>query len=296
MKYFLIALLMSSTAYAKDITLTSDNHIVLDDVVDSVSTANVVQQAYALDSKLKSDDPIFLVLDTPGGSIDAGLNMIQSLNSLNRPVHTITIFAASMGFQTAQGLGTRYILPGGILMSHKARGEFQGEFPGQLDSRYGFWLKRLARIDEQVVKRSNGKLTAKSYRDLYENEWWGEGADAVALGLADEVIAVKCDHSLSSGTKNAAFNFMGFTIMLAKSRCPTNNGILGIQAFLQTNQGLMKLEDFLAKGGSFTPVDSSSFISNPLYTTAPLTITEVTKKVEEIRMNAMKRREVIKGY
>jgi len=201
-KLLLTALfLLSSVAYgATELTLTRDNTIVLRDEVTQDSTAKVMAEAQRLDSKLKSNEPMYLVLDTPGGSIQSGLEMITFLKSLNRPVHTVTLFAASMGFQTVQGLGTRYITPFGTLMAHKARGGFQGEFPGQIDSRYVYYLKRLAELDRIAVSRSKGKYTEKTFAALYENEHWVDGFNAVQEGLADEVVGVKCDHSLN-GTR-----------------------------------------------------------------------------------------------
>ena len=45
-------------------------------------------------------------------------------------------------------------------------------FPGQVNSRLNFWLDRIAFMDQNVVNRSKGKQTLKSYQDAYENELW----------------------------------------------------------------------------------------------------------------------------
>ena len=63
---------------------------------------------------------IYLVLYTPGGSISAGQLLFDTLKPLPCNFHTITIFSASMGYQTVQNLGKRYMLPSGTLMSHRA--------------------------------------------------------------------------------------------------------------------------------------------------------------------------------
>lgn len=295
----LLSLTLSQAAFAKEITLTTDNHVVLDDQFDDLTTAQVIQQAQLLDSKLPSGDSIYLVLNSPGGSIQAGLDMIEALNSLNRKVSTITIFSASMGFQAVQGLGTRYILPNGTLMAHKARGSLSGEFPGQLDSRYALWLKRIDTMDRKAVERSKGKLTLDKFRAMYENEWWADGQDAVNVGLADEVSTVKCEQALAQKSRNQAFDFFGFTIILVKSGCPTNTGILDVKVMIHTNQGLISLQDFLAKGGSFDPApDSSSYYYGPkaLSSIVKIDMNEINKRVEEVKRGAAKRREVIRGY
>lgn len=235
MKYLLV-LLISFSLHAETITLNKDNTITLDQYYNYTTVSNLTQSAKKLDSKLTSKDPIYLVLDSGGGSIAAGLEGIENLNNLNRPVHTVTVFAASMGFHTVQGLKNRYILKNGTLMTHKAFGGFSGEFPGQLDSRYEYYLRKLLRMDKEVVARTNGVHTLDSYKALYENEYWCDGVDCVKQGFADKVVNVKCDDSLS-GTKEILYNrfiYQGYPveIYILKSNCPLITGILGSKVYI----------------------------------------------------------------
>lgn len=235
----------------KEIVLSKDNVIVLDSEVDGLSVSKVSAQAHQLDASLKSGYPIVLVLNTPGGSIDAGMELIESLKSLNRPVDTLTIFAASMGFQIAQNLNQRYILDYGTLMSHKAFGGFQGQFSdgmSQLDSRYNFWLRRIKQMDDQTVKRTNGKQTLKSYRDAYQNEMWLTGSESVDGGYADAVVNARCDASLQ-GNHTVNIEFFGMTFQLVFSDCPLISSPIDIKVMVHTNEGSLPLSEFLAKGG-----------------------------------------------
>ncbi len=247
------ALTLTAHAKKKEIVLSSDNVIVLKSAFNDQSVTELMKKAKDLDSKLESGYPIFLFLYTPGGSIEAGLELFEFLDGINRPVHTITSFAASMGFQTVQHLGKRYILRYGTLMSHKARGGFRGEFGGglsQLDSRYHFWLKRLDMMDKVTVERSNGKQTLKSYRASYDNELWLTGEEAVSKGYADEVVVVKCDNTLT-GTESTDVN-MGFFKVTAKfSKCPMIIPPVGVSASLITNKGEMTVSEFLLRNGKF---------------------------------------------
>lgn len=237
-----LALLFTTSVYAEtpEIILTKDNVIKLEGPVRTSSAAAVVQKAKELDSILKSGDPIYLVLDTPGGSITAGLEMIENLRNLNRPVHTITLFGASMGFQTVQGLGNRYITRDGTLMSHKAWGRMQGEFPGQFDSRYNYWLTRVKRMAERTVVRTNGKHTLKSYRALIENEYWCDGRDCLEQGFVDAIVAPKCDDSISgtytdtldAGMEATPFGMLKWELKAKRSSCPLITGALGWDLYI----------------------------------------------------------------
>lgn len=222
-----------------DVTLTVDNVIVLDDVMCDDVPAKAARKAKELDARLASSEPIFLVLNTPGGCIDDGLNMIEVMKRLNRPIHTITLFAASMGFQTVQGLGNRYVVADGTLMSHKARGGFYGEFPGQLDSRYSYYLKRITRLDQQAAARTKGKHNLASYRSLIENEYWCDGKDCIDQGFADKVISAKCDKSLDGNREEVYklfFMGMAINITLIYDKCPLITGILDYDVSINGNK------------------------------------------------------------
>lgn len=239
---------------SKEITFTKDNILVLDEAFTSESVAKLMVEARKKDSELKSGYPMYLFLNTPGGSIQAGLELDEGLKGLNRPIHTVTLFAASMGWQLVQHLGDRYVLKYGTLMSHKARGSISGEFGGghsQLDSRYGLWLRKIDLMDKQTVDRTNGKKTLKQYRSEYDNELWLNGAEAVANGYADEVVTIKCDKSLDSETRQSSVNFLGMKIDLTMSGCPIITYPVSIKANIRTNKGLVSLDDFLEKGGKF---------------------------------------------
>lgn len=295
----LFALLLSLSVNAKEIKLTADNTAVLRQSFNSSSVTELKKDLLALDANLKSGYPIYLVLYTPGGSIQKGLELFEFVKGLNRPVHTITIFAASMGFQTVQSLGTRYILKYGVLMSHKARGGFQGEFGGglsQLDSRYGMWLKRIDMLDKVTVARTGGKQTLQSYRASYDNELWLNGPEAVEKGYADEVATVSCDSTLSSQEKSQVFDLGFFRVNVTFSGCPIITSPLKVSAELLTNKGFMAVDKFLTSNGKFgktcneTEVpESKDYYGNviegkPAQTCAydkNMTYEDVSKKLEE---------------
>jgi ATP-dependent Clp protease, protease subunit len=200
------------------IILKDNNSVSLMTEVNGASVGKVINELYKLDSML-TDAPIYLVLYTPGGSIEDGFNLMTVAQGLRRKVHTVTIFAASMGFQIAQALGDRYITQYGTLMSHKAKGGFSGEFPGQVNSRLNYWLDRLVEMDKITVARTKGKHTLKSYQDAYENELWLTGYTSVEQGFADKIIGVRCDKSLMTTYKENVETIFG-VVIVTWSKCP----------------------------------------------------------------------------
>jgi ATP-dependent Clp protease protease subunit len=219
------------------IILSRDNLLSLSSEVNGDSVSAVISKAKELDTKFykrwKSEKkPLYLFLNTPGGSIQSGLELIEALQGIGRQVNTVTLFAASMGFQIAQGLGDRLILKNGVLMSHRAAGEMEGSFggtrPSQMDSRYQLWLDRVKELDEQTVSRTNGKQTYDSYTKQYANEMWLTGTKSVEQGYADRVVLVKCDSSLSGFTTHHV-NFMGLDIDYDLDLCPINTSPMNIR-------------------------------------------------------------------
>lgn len=303
-----LSLMLGIPAQAKKLPvlkLTKDNTAVLFGVVDSKTVSDVMQQIQKLDSSLKSGYPINLVLYTPGGSIQDGLELIEYLKSVNRPINTVTIFAASMGFQIVQSLKNRYILENGVLMSHKAQGGFEGEFGdgnSQIDSRYALWMQRILDLDNNTVERTKGKQTLKSYRQAYQNELWLTGAQAVKGGYADLEISVACSKELN-GVRTQTLDFLGLIVHVTYSECPLNTHPLSVEIELPTNKGLMNYQDFLNKGGMFIKDVSGVATGSPadrpelFCTDSTLTMEEIKKRIVEIRKEVISRqRKIIKGY
>jgi ATP-dependent protease ClpP protease subunit len=253
------ASVLSKSTDKDTVTLSENNLILLNEVVDGESVGKAISRAKELKAKLsnKFGCHIRLVLSTPGGSIQAGLELVEALEGIGCKVDTITQFAASMGFQIAQNLGKRQILQNGVLMSHRASGGFEGEFggkfPSQIDSRYALWKARLDEMDRKTVSRTGGKQTLESYQDAYDDELWLTGAQSVEQGYADEVVKVTCDSSLEGVTTHQLM-FMGIIpVKYDLDKCPLNTAPMNIRVGILTTRGLVDSEDFIKNNGGFGP-------------------------------------------
>ena len=197
--------------------LSARNTVSLRTAFTSGSVSQVVAQILEKDKILNKKEPIYLVLDTPGGSVGAGLDLIEAVKGLDREVRTVTTFAASMGFITAQSLGKRYITETGILMSHRARGGVNGQIPGELNVRVAFWSEYLKDADRAVAKRLG--LTADELLKKHYDEWWLSGKNAVKEGAADMIVKVRCGQSLT-GTYVQNVRTMFGNLKVTWSNCP----------------------------------------------------------------------------
>jgi len=217
-KFLILLLLLCTSGWAKneEILLTEENSIlfnkpVMDDYV-SKKTLEALQ-------KSQNTSVLYIILDTPGGSVTAGLAFVDNLKSLKIPVHTITLFAASMGYQFVQELGTRYITGSGTLMSHRgAIGGLSGQVPGELNSRLGHIQSILDGMSARAAARVG--MSKKEYDAAIVNEIWVSGKDAVNLGHADAVANVRCDKKLLEETYEEEAATIFGSANLTFSKCP----------------------------------------------------------------------------
>lgn len=237
-KLLTLMLLLPTLALAnlKTITLTDKNTISFKGPVTSQSVAAKQLELFNLAATSQEKD-IYLVLYTPGGSVSAGSLFIDTARALGKNIHTITIFSASMGYHTVQGLGKRYILPSGVLMSHRAYvSGLAGQFPGELNERINMLMKSTEELDRIAANRVGLKL--EEYKSIIHDELWLTGADAVRRGHADEVIQAVCDQSLN-GTYNEVFQTFFGPVNVEFAKCPL---IVGAVGFGGNNEAIMEVK------------------------------------------------------
>jgi len=221
MKVFLAIMLLCGVVFAKNIELTPDNMVVFRNEVsdESVSKAQLDLAKKVANRGTKSYT-IYLVLDTPGGSISSGLNFIEFAKTVPN-LETITLFAASMGSAIVEALpGKRNIIDSGILMFHRAAGGVEGQFEdGELESRLAFYKKWVRNMETVNANRLN--ITLDAYKAKVKDEYWVSGKDAVTDKAADEVVNIVCSDSLLNTSITETFVFMGmFQIEVKFNACP----------------------------------------------------------------------------
>lgn len=189
----------ASTANAQDIQLDPNNTIVFRGEVsaDSVNAAilKLIELIELNVKRGKANYPLYLVLDSPGGSISDGLDFIDYAKSVPN-LKTVTLFAASMASAIVEALpGERLVTDTGILMFHRAAGTFSGQFEtGELESRLEI-AKTVVRHMESTNADRIG-ISLKKYKSKVVSEWWIFGKFNIYQKTADRVVNVVCSQEL----------------------------------------------------------------------------------------------------
>jgi len=151
-------------------------------------TANlIVAQLLFLESE-NPDKDIFFYINSPGGSVSAGLAIYDTIRFIKPHVSTLCVGqAASMGaLLLASGeKGKRYCLPNSRVMIHQPMGGFQGQASDiEIHAREILFLKQ--RLIE-ILSEHSGQSMEKIARDTDRDNFLS-GQEAVQYGLVDKVL------------------------------------------------------------------------------------------------------------
>ena len=170
--------------------LLNDRIIFLADEVNDVTASLVVAQMLYLEAQ-DPDKDIYLYINSPGGSITAGMAIYDTMNYIKCDVCTICIgMAASMGaFLLSSGQpGKRMALPNAEIMIHQPLGGMQGQATD-----IKIHADRIIRIKEKLNKllaEQTGKPLDVIERDT-ERDNFMSADEACTYGLVDKVITKK---------------------------------------------------------------------------------------------------------
>ncbi|MHB8258018.1 MAG: ATP-dependent Clp endopeptidase proteolytic subunit ClpP [Acidiferrobacterales bacterium] len=147
----------------------------------------VVAQLLFLESE-NPDKDINLYINSPGGAVNAGLAIYDTMQFIKPDVSTVCIGqAASMGALLLAGgaKGKRYCLPHARMMIHQPLGGFQGQAT-DIDIHAREILRVRERLNS-ILARHTGQNFQKIEQDT-ERDNFMDGVEAVAYGLVDSVI------------------------------------------------------------------------------------------------------------
>ncbi len=186
--------------------LLRDRIIFLGDAIEDHTANLIIAQLLFLESEDPEKD-IFLYINSPGGVVNSGLAIYDTMQYLRAPVSTICIgMAASMAavLLAAGAKGKRYALPHSRIMIHQGSGGFRGNAPDAM-IQMREW-ERLVQMNNEILAHHTGqpvdRIIADTDRDNFmspdEAKDYGI-IDAVYSMSGDSLIAQQRDAGVVSG-------------------------------------------------------------------------------------------------
>jgi ATP-dependent protease ClpP protease subunit len=179
----------SNKSKAQAIDLTLENTIVLYDTVDESTVQPIINFLVAKDkagAELGVYSPVYIVLNTPGGSVSQGLRLIAAIGATTSPVVCIVDeMAYSMGAAIISFCPTVYVQEDSDIMYHPASFSISGdEFI--VATRLEHTQKMLKQFHTKLANRFN--MSYDEWVSKIRNEWWLNADDALKLGISKKTI------------------------------------------------------------------------------------------------------------
>jgi len=176
--------------------LLKDRIVFLDGEINDISADLVVAQLLFLDGQDVEKD-INLYINSPGGSVTAGLAIYDTIQHVRSDVQTICLGqAASMAalILTAGTAGKRMILPSSRVLIHQPWGGAQGQARD-----IGIQSKEIVRLKKLIIEyfaKHTGKSIDQISSDM-ERDFFMSAQDAVEYGVADSILTRKTNGASS---------------------------------------------------------------------------------------------------
>ena len=169
--------------------LLRDRIVILDTDVNNHSAGLIVAQMLFLEAEDPDRDIIFYI-NSPGGVVTAGMSIYDTMQYIRPDISTIVMGqACSMGSLLAQAgaAGKRYILPNARHMIHQPSGGASGQATDiQIQAQEILKMKQY--LTEIYVKHNSARKTFEQLSSDMERDFFMSAEEAVAYGLADQVI------------------------------------------------------------------------------------------------------------
>ncbi len=178
---------MGERAYDIYSRLLKDRIVFLGTAIDDMVANLVIAQLLFLESQDKTKE-IKLYINSPGGSVTAGLAIYDAMQYVKPDVSTICVgLAASMGavLLAAGAKGKRFALPNSEIMIHQVLGGVQGQATD-----IKIHAERILKIKDRlndILAKHTGRKKALVEEDT-ERDYFLDPDDAVKYGLIDKVI------------------------------------------------------------------------------------------------------------
>ncbi|KAI9806009.1 MAG: hypothetical protein M1833_004416 [Piccolia ochrophora] len=176
--------------------------VCLNGEVDETVSASIVAQLLFLESD-NPEKPIHLYINSPGGSVTAGLAVYDTMTYIQSPVATICVGqAASMGSLLLTGgePGKRYCLPHSSIMVHQPSGGYFGQA-----SDIAIHANEILRVRKQLNEIYRRHLTKAHGIDdierMMERDRFMSADEALGLGIVDQILTNRLSRDEGDGVR-----------------------------------------------------------------------------------------------
>lgn len=195
------------------VVLDSKNVVLVRGVINEESVSKWTRQVV-----LSQGPEILVYIDSPGGEVMSGMQLINTLQDSGKTITCVAQFAASMAFILFQSCHNRIVRDTTILMQHQASWGLQGGPTSHNLSFLNFLMRTLDVVDEAQSKRLG--LSVKNFRNLVHDDWWMYGQDSIKSNAADKTAPIICTPESTNKTYTEEIMVFIFRIQLTWSRCP----------------------------------------------------------------------------
>lgn len=174
--------------------LLKDRIIFLGTEIDETVANLVIAQMLFLENEDPKKD-IQLYVNSPGGSVYAGMAMLDTMNFIKSDVAvTVVGMAASMAavLLSAGAKGKRFALPNAKVMIHQGSAGFSGT-PADIEITAREVLKTRQKLDE-ILAQNTGKPVDQVHKDT-DRDYWMSAEEAKSYGLVDSIITRRGERS-----------------------------------------------------------------------------------------------------
>lgn len=169
--------------------LLKDRIIMLTGPVEDNMANSIIAQLLFLDAQDNTKD-IYLYINSPGGSVSAGLAIVDTMNFIKSDVQTIVMgIAASMGtiIASSGAKGKRFMLPNAEYLIHQPMGGTGG---GTQQSDMAIAAEQLLKTRkklEKILSDNSGKTVKQIHKDA-ERDYWMGAKETLKYGFIDEIM------------------------------------------------------------------------------------------------------------
>ena len=169
--------------------LLKDRIIMLTGPVEDNMANSIIAQLLFLDAQDNTKD-IYLYINSPGGSVSAGLAIVDTMNFIKSDVQTIVMgIAASMGtiIASSGAKGKRFMLPNAEYLIHQPMGGTGG---GTQQSDMAIAAEQLLKTRkklEKILSDNSGKTVKQIHKDS-ERDYWMDAKETLKYGFIDEIM------------------------------------------------------------------------------------------------------------